>query len=169
MMMATTRTMTHRQNGLLAFSWLDNPLSLYQQFIQIERLFSAGGWEDVRHHDEPHRRREPESAQWHHSQEGVEERDEQATKRALRDEMTQKQVPWATGSPAPEAWQPRTFAWRAPQQTHGAGLFGGQNPNLRTGVIHGGRSWPPRGPDTRRRCRAAAGTQAGRCSSKKNC
>ena len=93
--------MTHRQNGLLAFSWLDNPLSLYQQFIQIERLFSAGGWEDVRHHDEPHRRCEPESAQWHHPQEGVEERDEQATKRALRDEMTQKQVPWATG-PRPQ-------------------------------------------------------------------
>ena len=31
--------MTHRQNGLLAFSWRDNALSLYQQFIQIERLF----------------------------------------------------------------------------------------------------------------------------------
>ena len=84
--------MTHRQNGLLAFRQRDNGLLLYQQFIQIERLFSAGGWEDVRHHDEPHRRCEPESAQWHHPQEGIEERDEQATKRALRDE----QVPWVT-------------------------------------------------------------------------
>ena len=45
--------------------------------------------------------------------------------------------------PAPEAWQPRAFAWRTPQQTHGAGLCGGQNPNLRTGVIHGGRSIRP--------------------------
>ena len=69
--------------------------NLFQESV----FFSAGGWEDVRHHDEPHRRREPESAQWHHPQEGVEERDEQATKRALRDEMTQKQVPWATAPP----------------------------------------------------------------------
>ena len=49
--------------------------------------------------------------------------------------------------PAPEAWQPRAFAWRAPEQTHGAGLLegkiwraGGQNPNLENSVIHGGRS-----------------------------
>ncbi|MCX7401506.1 MAG: integrase core domain-containing protein, partial [Planctomycetia bacterium] len=28
--------------------------------------------------------------------------------------------------PAPEAWQPRAFAWRTPQQTHGAGLLEGK-------------------------------------------
>jgi len=28
--------------------------------------------------------------------------------------------------PAPEAWQPRAFAWRAPQQTQGAGLLEGK-------------------------------------------
>ncbi len=30
------------------------------------------------------------------------------------------------GIPAPEAWQPRAFAWRTPQQTHGAGLLEGK-------------------------------------------
>ena len=30
------------------------------------------------------------------------------------------------GLPAPEAWQPRAFPWRAPEQTHVAGLLEGK-------------------------------------------
>ena len=82
--------MTHRQNGLLAFSWRDNALSLYQQFIQIERLFLRVAGKTYGITTSPIA---AASAQWHHPQEGVEERDKQATKRALRDE----QVPWVTG------------------------------------------------------------------------
>jgi hypothetical protein len=29
-------------------------------------------------------------------------------------------------TPAPKAWQPRSFAWSTPQQTHGAGLLEGK-------------------------------------------
>ena len=103
--------------------------------------FSAVGWEDVRHHDEPHRRREAESAQWHHPQEGVEVRDEQATKRALRDEMTQKQVPWAIAPRYRRRGSPMRSLRLRRASARGWSIRG-QNPNLRTGVIHGGRSRP---------------------------
>ena len=35
---------------------------------------------------------------------------------------------WNTCPRRLQAWQPRVLAWRVPQETHGGGLFEGQNP-----------------------------------------